>query len=200
MDRSQERLSLNRIAASTCMAITSTNELFRMADVQPILSDGTIDYQGRQHQIDFVLSPYYDADDLSFEDGLKTLQLRYRNTLLYTERGSQKTTGLDALGVRPGEVLYRLLAFQDPPLPIAPSNGHLSVDAEGLALNADGTYVEQLTCFVISLLTTTQLLGQRRIRTVHLSHVCSWPIDRDHPTAEGHPALRQRDVELYVRG
>ncbi|KAJ3007246.1 hypothetical protein NUW54_g3620 [Trametes sanguinea] len=55
--------------------------------------DGTIDYQGRQHEIDFVLSPYYDDDNLSFEDGLQTLKLTYRNTLLYTERESRKTTG-----------------------------------------------------------------------------------------------------------
>ncbi|KAH9852586.1 esterase-like activity of phytase-domain-containing protein [Lenzites betulinus] len=95
--------------------------------------DGTIDYQARQHQIDFVLSPYYDTDDLAFEDGLETLQLTYRSTLLYTDRESQKTTGLDALGVRPADAA-------DPPLPIAPSNGHLAVDAEGLVLNADGTF------------------------------------------------------------
>ncbi|KAI0371998.1 hypothetical protein BV20DRAFT_135428 [Pilatotrama ljubarskyi] len=102
--------------------------------------DGTIDYQARLHQIDFVLSPYYDADDLPFEDALQTFQLSYRDTLLYTERESQKTTGLDALGVRPGQPLERLLTIEDPPLPIAPFNGHLAVDAEGLALNADGTF------------------------------------------------------------
>ncbi|KAL1943968.1 hypothetical protein VTO73DRAFT_3786 [Trametes versicolor] len=101
--------------------------------------DGTIDYQARQHQIDFVLSPYYDADNLDFADGLKTLQLTYRDTLLYTERESQKTTGLDALGVRQAETLSPP-AINDPPMPIAPSNGHLAVDAEGLALNADGTF------------------------------------------------------------
>ncbi|CDO75851.1 hypothetical protein BN946_scf184833.g2 [Trametes cinnabarina] len=102
--------------------------------------DGTIDYQARQHQIDFVLSPYYGDENLSFEDALETLKLTYRNTLLYTERESRKTTGLDALAVRPAEPLSRLLAIENPPVPIAPSNGHLAVDAEGLVLNADGTF------------------------------------------------------------
>ncbi|KAI9063592.1 hypothetical protein FKP32DRAFT_1571777 [Trametes sanguinea] len=102
--------------------------------------DGTIDYQGRQHEIDFVLSPYYDDDNLSFEDGLQTLKLTYRNTLLYTERESRKTTGLDALAVRPAEPLSRLLTIEDPPLPIAPSNGRLTLDSEGLVLNADGSF------------------------------------------------------------
>ncbi|KAI0674352.1 esterase-like activity of phytase-domain-containing protein [Trametes maxima] len=102
--------------------------------------DGTIDYQARQHQIDFVLNPYYDSDELTFEDGLKTLQLAYRDTLLYTERESQKTTGLDALAVRPAETPARSVAIEDPAVPIAPSNDHLAVDAEGLALNSDGTF------------------------------------------------------------
>ncbi|OSD08066.1 hypothetical protein PYCCODRAFT_1358178 [Trametes coccinea BRFM310] len=102
--------------------------------------DGTIDYQGRQHEIDFVLSPYYDDDNLSFEDGLQTLKLTYRDTLLYTERAARKTTGLDALGVRPAELLSHFLTIEDPPLPIAPSNGHLALDLEGLVLNADGTF------------------------------------------------------------
>lgn len=88
-----------------------------------------------------MLSPYYDADNLDFADGLKTLQLTYRDTLLYTERESQKTTGLDALGVRQAETLSAP-AIDDPPMPVAPSNDHLAVDAEGLALNADGTCVQ----------------------------------------------------------
>ena len=107
-----------------------------------VCSDGTVDYQARQQRIDFVMSPYYDADNLSFDDAQDTLQLTYRSTLLYTERDDQKTTGLDALAVRPAQ---QSGAVEDPPFPIAPSNGHLSIDAEGLALNADGTYVQ--TCF-----------------------------------------------------
>ena len=81
-----------------------------------------------------MLTPYYDTIKLDFNDGLNTLQLTYRDTLLYTERNDQKTTGLDALGVRPAQQ-------SDPPLPIAPSNGHLTIDAEGIALNSDGTCV-----------------------------------------------------------
>ncbi|KAI1798159.1 esterase-like activity of phytase-domain-containing protein [Ganoderma leucocontextum] len=95
--------------------------------------DGTVDWQGRQQVIDFVLSPYYGTDNLNFSDGLKTLQLTYRDTLLYTERNGSKTTGLDALAVRPATAV-------DPPLPEAPSSDHMSLDAEGLALNADGTF------------------------------------------------------------
>ena len=70
---------------------------------------------------------------------MQTLQLTYRDTLLYTERESRKTTGLDALGVRPAEPLELFLTIEDPALPIAPSNDHLAVDAEGLVLNSDGT-------------------------------------------------------------
>ncbi|KAM5537133.1 hypothetical protein V8D89_009279 [Ganoderma adspersum] len=95
--------------------------------------DGTIDWQGRQQIIDFVLTPYYGADNLDFSDGLKTLQLNYRDTLLYTERNGTKTTGLDALAVRPATSV-------DPPLPEAPSNDRMSLDAEGLVVNADGSF------------------------------------------------------------
>ncbi|TBU59301.1 esterase-like activity of phytase-domain-containing protein [Dichomitus squalens] len=95
--------------------------------------DGTIDYQGRQHQIDFVLLPFYGTNNLTFDAALTTLKLSYRNTLLYTERNDAATTGLDALAIRPS-------TSADPPLPEAPSNDHLSLDAEGLVLNADGTF------------------------------------------------------------
>lgn len=139
--RSRVRSSPSPTGALTCKS-RSKNLHTRFTD-RFSHSDGTIDYQARQHQIDFVLSPYYDADNLDFADGLKTLQLAYRDTLLYTERESQKTTGLDALGVRQAETLSPP-AINDPPMPIAPSNGHLAVDAEGLALNADGTYVPLL--------------------------------------------------------
>ena len=73
--------------------------------------DGTIDYQGRQHQIDFMLTPYYGTDNLDFDDALDTLKLTYRNTLLYTERNAQKTTGLDALAVRPAQPLSQFLCI-----------------------------------------------------------------------------------------
>ncbi|KAI0682256.1 esterase-like activity of phytase-domain-containing protein [Earliella scabrosa] len=97
--------------------------------------DGTIDWQNRQHIIDFVLSPYYGTEELDFNDAQNTLNLTYRSTLLYTERDAQKTTGLDALGVRPAQALTA-----DPVLPVSGPNGRLSVDAEGIALNADGSF------------------------------------------------------------
>jgi hypothetical protein len=93
----------------------------------------TIDYQERQHEVDFVLTPYYSAGNLSWANALQTLQLKYKETLLYDGPGSVKTSGLDALGILPA-------AAGEPALPIANATyQHLTVDAEGLALNADST-------------------------------------------------------------
>lgn len=105
-------------------------------------SNGTINYQGRQLDIDFVLSPYYGTANLSFADAQKTLALTYKRTVLYTERNDVKTTGLDALAVRPAVFGFPQIAVADPPLPIpAQTFNHLSLDLEGLVLNSDGTYV-----------------------------------------------------------
>ncbi|KDQ11358.1 hypothetical protein BOTBODRAFT_189903 [Botryobasidium botryosum FD-172 SS1] len=94
----------------------------------------TIDWQGRQHAIDFTLTPYYGASKLSFADAKKTFALTYRSTLLYYDRGRVPTSGLDGLGVRPK-------TGSDPEIPIpSASYSHLSLDAEGLVLNADGTF------------------------------------------------------------
>jgi hypothetical protein len=66
-------------------------------------------------------------------DAQKTLSLKYRKTLLYSELGWGHTSGLDPAAVRP-RILF------DPYEPIAnASYKHLSLDAEGLVLNADGT-------------------------------------------------------------
>jgi hypothetical protein len=97
-----------------------------------IYSDGTVDYQARQHEIDVVLDPYDGSKKLDFDDAQKTLQLTYKSTVLQTERNDSKTTGLDSLGVRPANA-------EDPELPIGDSR--LSIDAEGLVANADGTCV-----------------------------------------------------------
>ncbi|KAJ3478425.1 hypothetical protein NLI96_g9767 [Meripilus lineatus] len=103
--------------------------------------DGTIDYQARQHSIDFVLSPYYGDTPLNFTAAQQTLQLTYRDTLLYTERNNVKTSGLDPLAIRPAQSNFPSVASADPPLPIpATTFSHLSVDAEGLVLNDDGTF------------------------------------------------------------
>ena len=115
-----------------CMFFRTRVECDAVSSCDGLLSDGTVDYQARQHQIDFVLSPYYGTSNLAFDVALNTLNVTYRSTLLYTERNDTKTTGLDALAVRPATSV-------DPPLPEAPSNDHLSVDAEGLVLNSDGT-------------------------------------------------------------
>ncbi|OCB87488.1 hypothetical protein A7U60_g5393 [Sanghuangporus baumii] len=96
--------------------------------------DGTINYQGRQHEIDFTLRPYYGTADLSFTDAQATLALQYKRTLLYWDVFNLPTTGLDGLGVR-----QPFLGF--PELPIASESfNHLSADCEGLVLNADGTF------------------------------------------------------------
>lgn len=100
-------------------------------------SDGTINYQGRHHEVEITLNPYYDTTPLSFNDSQKTLALKYKSTLLYTERQHKSTTGLDSVAVRPSELVGLVL---DPPEPIANKIfSHLNLDAEGLVLNADGT-------------------------------------------------------------
>lgn len=115
---------------SVCVHLCAERHLYR---------DGTIDYQARQHFIDFTLTPYYGDSNLTFDTALETLQLTYRKTILYFERDDQKTTGLDSPQVRPREGLP-FLATSDPVMPIPSSTfNHLSIDAEGLALNADGT-------------------------------------------------------------
>ncbi|KAG8964151.1 hypothetical protein FRC03_002159 [Tulasnella sp. 419] len=96
--------------------------------------EGTVDWQTRQHEFDFVLTPYDGATPLSFADAQQTLKLKYKKTLLYRERGLKKPTGLDALGVRPANPV-------DPELPIpSGTKNTLSLDAEGLVLNNDKTF------------------------------------------------------------
>lgn len=100
----------------------------------------TINYQGRQHEIDFVLKPYYGIANLSFNDSQASLGLTYKKTLLYKDRLAVKTSGLDSLGVRPAELGFPLLAIADPVMPIANSSfNHLSMDNEGLVVNDDGS-------------------------------------------------------------
>lgn len=116
------------------------------------ISDGTINYQARQHTLSFTLTPYYNSTPLSFSDAQSTFWLTYVDTLFYTEREGRKTTGLDALGVRPargvggeggegegwGEGWGE--GLEDPVMPIP--NGtfdRLTLDCEGLVLGGDGT-------------------------------------------------------------
>lgn len=132
--------SCSPTAASTCASPLRLN-VHRRPD-QLHYSITTINYQGRQHDIDFTLTPHYTAANLSFNASQSTLHLDYRRTLLYTERHDARTSGLDPLGVRPAQLGFPLLAPADPPMPIANASfQHLSMDNEGLVVNDDGTYV-----------------------------------------------------------
>ncbi|THH12399.1 hypothetical protein EW145_g61 [Phellinidium pouzarii] len=103
-------------------------------------SDGTVNYQGRQHNIDFVLNPYYGVANLTFTEAQETLNLTYRDTLLYWDHFHTKTSGLDALAIRKQEIGFPSVAPSDPPMPIPFEFNHLTLDLEGLVLNADGTF------------------------------------------------------------
>ena len=82
---------------------------------------------------------------LSFTAAQQTLQLDYKNTILYTERQGVKTSGLDAQGVRPAQPGFPSTPTADPAMPIPSSSfSHLSLDLEGLVLNADGSSVSTL--------------------------------------------------------
>ncbi|GJE92346.1 phytase-like domain-containing protein [Phanerochaete sordida] len=101
----------------------------------------TINYQGRQHEIDFVLQPYYGTANLSFNASQASLALTYKKTLLYKDRRGVKTSGLDSLGVRPAELGFPLLAIADPVMPIPNVTfNHLTMDNEGLVVNDDGSF------------------------------------------------------------
>lgn len=92
----------------------------------------TTDYVARQHNIGFTLNPYYDSAKLNYYVAANTtLNLQYQSSLLYYEQDGAPTTGLDATSYR----------NSTPILPIASSSyNHISTDAEGLVLNADGTF------------------------------------------------------------
>jgi hypothetical protein len=77
---------------------------------------------------------------LSFTDAQKTLKLKYVKTILHWDRNNVKTSGLDALGVRPAQHGFPQNPDADPEMPIANATyQHLSIDAEGLVENVDGT-------------------------------------------------------------
>ncbi len=89
-----------------------------------------------------MLNPYYSTAALSFTQAQQTLQLQYKGSLLYTERQGVRTSGLDALGVRAAQSGFPSNPDSDPVMPIPNSTfTHLTLDLEGLVLNADGTYV-----------------------------------------------------------
>lgn len=109
------------------------------------LRDGTVDYRGRHHQLDFVLTPHYDTSALDFTAAQQTLAITYKGTTLYTERGGGNTTGLDANGVRDAQSGFPSDPLTDPQMPIPKKkDNRLTLDLEGLVANDDGTYVSHL--------------------------------------------------------
>ncbi|KIM37285.1 hypothetical protein M413DRAFT_448582 [Hebeloma cylindrosporum] len=103
--------------------------------------DGTTDYQARQHEIDFILTPYTGSANLSFQDAQQTLQVTYRNTVLSYERLHKKTSGLDPTSVRAAQPLSNFIPFLDPEMPIiSKADNRLVLDVEGLVANKDGTF------------------------------------------------------------
>ncbi|KAF8883997.1 esterase-like activity of phytase-domain-containing protein [Infundibulicybe gibba] len=101
--------------------------------------DGTIDYQARQHEIDFVLHPYTGSANLDFASAQQTLQLTYRETMMLWDVNGTKTTGFDALAIRASQSGSSLVPY--PQLPIASTaEPHLALDIEGLVVNADGSF------------------------------------------------------------
>ncbi|KAJ7863981.1 esterase-like activity of phytase-domain-containing protein [Mycena olivaceomarginata] len=101
----------------------------------------TIDYQARRHELDFVLTPYYNSPNLSFAAAQKTFTLTYKNTVLEVERNNTKTSGLDPGAIRAAAPGFGTNPLADPQMPIASTaEPHLSVDAEGVVANADGSY------------------------------------------------------------
>ncbi|KAF8193399.1 esterase-like activity of phytase-domain-containing protein [Pholiota molesta] len=103
--------------------------------------NGPIDYQARQFAIDFVLTPYTGAANLSFADAQKTLQLAYRSTTLQFERQNKTTSGLDPAATRVAQAGFERLPFRDPVLPVvARADDRLVLDVEGVVANRDGTF------------------------------------------------------------
>ncbi|KAJ7214480.1 esterase-like activity of phytase-domain-containing protein [Mycena pura] len=101
----------------------------------------TIDYQARRHEIDFVFTPYSGSANLSFTEAQKTLSLTYKDTTLLFERKKTKTSGLDPSAIRAAEHGFGIIPLADPQMPIASvAEPHLTLDAEGIIANADGTY------------------------------------------------------------
>ncbi|PPR07934.1 hypothetical protein CVT24_000824 [Panaeolus cyanescens] len=103
--------------------------------------DGTVDYQSRRHEIQFSLSPYTSSTPLSFANAQLTLKLTYLNTTLEFERSHTQTSGLDPTSIRPAQSGFPAVLSADPQMPIASTKEpHLTLDIEGIVMNADGTY------------------------------------------------------------
>jgi hypothetical protein len=109
-------------------------------------TQGTVDFRGRAQRFAVTLKPFYGASTTSQNQ----LTMHYQKSILFHEtseldlsgkgrdhgrddwfRGAVPTTGLDPTGVRPGFLHL-------PDLPVG-SDGHISVDDEGIVLPGDGT-------------------------------------------------------------
>ncbi|KAJ7766026.1 esterase-like activity of phytase-domain-containing protein [Mycena metata] len=100
-----------------------------------------IDYQARRHELQFVLNPYSGTAALSFAAAAQTFAISYKNTTLEVERNNTKTSGLDPSAIRAAAPGFGSNPLADPQMPIASTaEPHLTVDAEGLVANTDGTY------------------------------------------------------------
>ncbi|KAF9553142.1 hypothetical protein CPC08DRAFT_788318 [Agrocybe pediades] len=103
--------------------------------------DVTVDYQARQHEIDFVFSPYTGSANLSFSGAQKTLQLKYRKITYMYDRYHRKTSGLDPTYVRNAQVGSKGNPLRDPDVPVVSnSDQRLVLDVEGLVANKDGSF------------------------------------------------------------
>jgi hypothetical protein len=108
----------------------------------PEINNGPMDYQARQHEIDFVLTPYTGSPNLSFTSAQKTLKLTYGNTTLMFEHNGKKTSGLDSTAVRAAQPGSQNNPFLDPQMPIvSTADNRLVLDVESLVGNQDGTCV-----------------------------------------------------------
>jgi len=90
-------------------------------------TSGTVDFHGRLHRFEVKLNPLFSGTTTSQDQ----LQLDYKNSVVFHQPGGGLTTGLDAIGVRPGNTAL-------PDLPIG-SNGVISVDDEAIVHVGDGT-------------------------------------------------------------
>lgn len=98
--------------------------------------NGTVDYQARHHEIDFVLTPYYDSKNLDYAPAQKTLALEYKKTVLEFD-GRKTTSGLDPQGVRN---LCGSATFPGPLPIVSNTDDRLVLDVEGIIANADGSF------------------------------------------------------------
>jgi hypothetical protein len=110
--------------------------ILRSSNPQSLSSNKTIDYQARHHCVDCKLTPYYGTANLDWAEAQKTLKLSYKKTILYSGPVAKvPATGLDPLAVKPASRKF-------PELPIAATDyQHVSVAAEGIVLNKDGSCV-----------------------------------------------------------